>query len=74
MLAVGTAYECHGGGAIAEGSFIDGEALFLPVVGCDDTVANGLLEEVDGVLVVDLGAGVASAVEKASGVCLVRHT
>ena len=68
---VGAADVGHGGGAVAEGGFVDGETLFLPVVGGEDAVADRLFEEVDGVLVVDLGAGVAAVVEEAAGVGLV---
>lgn len=73
MLAVGTADVGHGGGAVAKCGFIDGEALLLPVVGGYDAISNRLFEEVDGVLVVDLRAGVASIVEEAAGVGLVGH-
>ena len=47
--------------------------MFFPVVGFDDAVADGLLEKVNGVLVVDCGAGVAAGIEEAFGVCLVGH-
>lgn len=73
LLTVRAADECERGGAVAEGGFVDGEALFFPVVGFDDAVADGLFEEVDGVLVMDCGAGIAAGVEEAFGVCLVRH-
>jgi len=73
LLAVGAADVGHGGGTVAECGFVDGETLLLPVVGSYDAISNGLFEEVDGVLVMDLRAGVAAVVEEAAGVGLVGH-
>ena len=71
--AIGAADGSESGGAVAKGGFIDSEALFLPVVRGEDAVADGLFEEVDGILVVDLGPGVAAVVEEAAGIGLVGH-
>lgn len=73
MLAVGAADEGEGDGAVAEGGFVDGEALFLPVVGFGDAVTDGFFEEVGGVLVVDCLAFVAALVEHAFGIDVVGH-
>ncbi len=45
----------------------------MPVVTGNDAVSDGLLEEVDRVLVVDLGAGVTAIVEEAAGVGGMGH-
>ncbi len=73
MLAVCAADICHGGGAVAERGFVDGEALLLPVVGGYDAISNGLFKKMDRILVVDLRAGIAAVVKEAAGVCLVGH-
>lgn len=73
MLAVRAPDEGHGGGAVAEGGLVEGEALFFPVVAVDDAVADGFFEEVRRVDVVDCAAGVAAVVEHAFGVGLVGH-
>lgn len=71
MLAISATEVCHGDGAVAERGFVDGEALFFPIVGFGDAVTDGLFEEVRGVGVVDCGAGVAAGVEHAGGVDVV---
>ena len=74
MLPVGAAEVGHVGGAVAEGGFVDGEALLFPEVGVDDAVEDGLVEEVGGVEAVDCAAGVAVAVvEEVLDVGLVGH-
>ena len=72
-MAVGTTNKCKDSSAIAESSFVDGEALLFPVVGVDDTVTDGFFEKVDRVLVVDRGACVPAGVKEAFGICLVGH-
>ncbi len=62
LLPVGAAEVGHVGGAVAEGGFVDGEALLFPEVGVDDAVEDGLVEEVGGVEAVDGFSGVAVAV------------
>lgn len=74
MLAVSAANICHGGGAVAERGFVDGEALLLPVIGGYDAISNGLFKKMDRVLVVDLRTGIAAIVKEAAGICLVGHT
>lgn len=74
LLPVGAAQVGHVGGAVAEGGFVDGEALLFPEVGVDDAVEDGLVEEVGGVEAVDCAAGVAVAVvEEVLDVGLVSH-
>ncbi len=73
LLAVRAADECKSGSAVTESSFVDGEALLFPVIGFNNAITDGLLEKVDGVLVMDCGAAVAAGVEEAFGVCLMGH-
>ena len=73
MGAVGATDGGQAGGAVAEGGYVDGETVFMPVVRGEDAVADGLFEEVEGVLVVDLGAGVACGIKVGASVGAVGH-
>lgn len=73
MLAVGAADETHICCAVAEGCFVDGEALLLPVVAGDYPVTDGLFEKMNRVLVVDLGTCVATVVEETARIGGVGH-
>ena len=73
MLAVGAADEGGFNGSVAEGGFVDGEALLFPVVGVGDAVAHSFFHQVGWVLPADGGADVAALVEHGFGVCAVGH-
>ena len=73
LLPIRSPNECHVNSPITQSSLIDGEALFFPVVAVHYSVPHGLLQEMGRVLVMDLGAGIASLIKHAFGICLVCH-